>query len=148
MKRHAASQIIGYIFIMPLIQCLLLAIMSLPFWAQGQFGLLLFSILSIYLFEIVIEVILFHNAFHRIYIDDKGIANKFFQLYWDDMPAFRIIELNFGFLPTIFSVDILCMGDTSASNFIVLDPRKTIFLSLNKKTKEKLRALAGDNCPV
>ena len=148
MKRRAASQIIGYIFIMPLILCLLIAIMSLPFGAQGQFGSILFAILGCYLFEIVIGVMLFHNAFHRIYIDDKGIANKFFQLYWEDKPAFRIIEVKFGFLPTIFSVDILCMGDTSARDFIVLDPRKTIFLSLNEKTKEIIRTMAGDNCPL
>lgn len=148
MKKYAASQIISYIFIMPLILCLLLIIISFAFIGQGQFGVLLFCSFSIYLFFIVIELIFYHNAFLRIFIDDKGISNKYFRLYWDDAPTFRIIEVNFGILPKLFSVDILCIGDVSVNCFLELDPHKTIFLSLNKKTKEIIRAAAGSNCPL
>lgn len=148
MKKYVASEIIRYIFIAPLVLCLWLLISSLMFIGQGQFGFLCFCILFFYLFVITIELILYHNAFLRIFIDDKGIANKHFRLCWDDAPAFRIIKVNFGVLPKVYSVDILCIGDVVANSFPALDPHKTIFLSLNKKTKEIIRAVAGDNCPL
>ena len=148
MKKYAASGIIRYIFIAPLIPCLWVLIFSLMYIRQGQFGFLCFCVLFFYLFFITIELILFHNAFLRIFIDDKGIANKYFRLYWDDALAFRIIEVNFGVLPKKYSVDILCIGDVSAKSFPALDPRKTIFISLNKRTKEIIRAVAGDNFPL
>ena len=148
MKKYEASGIIRYIFIAPLIPCLWVLIFSLMYIRQGQFGFLCFCVLFFYLFFITIELILFHNAFLRIFIDDKGIANKYFRLYWDDALAFRIIEVNFGVLPKKYSVDILCIGDVSANSFPALDPRKTIFISLNKRTKEIIRAVAGDNFPL
>lgn len=148
MKKYAAPEIIRYIFITPLILCLCLIVPSFMFIGQGQYGLLCFGVLFYYLFTITIELILFHNAFLRIFIDDKGIANKHFRLYWDDAPAFRIIEVNFGVLPKIYSVDILCIGDVSTNSFPALDPRKTIFISLNKRTKEIIRTVAGDNFPL
>ena len=127
MKKYAASGIIRYIFIAPLIPCLWVLIFSLMYIRQGQFGFLCFCVLFFYLFFITIELILFHNAFLRI---------------------FRIIEVNFGVLPKKYSVDILCIGDVSANSFPALDPRKTIFISLNKRTKEIIRAVAGDNFPL
>lgn len=133
---------------MPLILCLWLIIISLAFIGEDQWGLLLFFSFFIYLFVIIIEIILYHNAFLRICVDDKGISNKYFRLCWNDAPAFRVIEVTFGFAPKFFSVNILCIGDISANCFFELDPHKTIFLSLNKKTKEKIRMMARDNFPL
>ncbi|UKI12676.1 MAG: hypothetical protein L6V84_08455 [Oscillospiraceae bacterium] len=151
MKKYAASGIIRYIFIAPLIPCLLVLIFSLMYIRQGQFGFLCFCVLFfLFVFFITIELILFHNAFLRIFLlMIKELQINIFRLYWDDALAFRIIEVNFwGFYPKKYSVDILCIGDVSANSFPALDPRKTIFISLNKRTKEIIRAVAGDKFPL
>lgn len=87
-----------------------------------------------------VPLLINRNAFSRVTVDENGIRNKYIGFTWAEMENYRIIDLKIGYggigLP-FMREEILCFGEIpSDRSFIGLDPRKAVFIILDKKTKE------------
>ncbi len=99
-----------------------------------------------------IPLLIYRNAFSRVTIDETGIRNKHIGFTWAEMEPYKIVEIKTAYggigLP-FMREDIICFGEIPASRFFpALDPKKAVFIILDKKTKEALASLSDDQFRV
>lgn len=147
MRRVSCPRLIIFIFVYPLILCLLLLGIGVQFLASNR-GAFLAFVSALYAFFVLVELLLYHNVFTIISINEAGISNKYICFSWSDALNNRIIDLKIGVLPVIFKASFLCVGDISGNSLLGLNPHNTVFLSLDKNTVDAIRSYAPKDFPV
>ena len=108
-------------------------------------GIILFFIISAWMAGL--PLLIWRNAFARVTVDETGIRNKHIAYTWEEMEQYRIIDLNIAYggigMPFVRG-DVLCFGEIPPDrSFTRLNPRKAVFIILDKKTKELLASFSN-----
>ena len=146
----SCREIARYMFVAPAVLCLLLCVVSIVF-TQNTSPIVIMSVtLLCYGFFVGMEFVFLRNAFCLITVDQNEISNKYFQIKWDDIAnyTFSITEVKIGVLPVKLRVHVACFGNAKVSSFPSINPRHTIFISLNEKNIRLIRHMAGEQSPI
>ena len=114
-------------------------------WPLFLFALILCAISG------VITYFLWRNAFCRVTIDETGIGNQYLHFTWDEMEAnYKIIEIKFHNRRMAYlKDDVICFGEIPQNrSFTRLDPRKAVFIAMDKQTKEAVATFSKNQFRV
>lgn len=146
----SCREIVRYVFVTPAVHCLLLGIVSMVFVQNTSPLVPILVILLFYCLGVIMELVFLHHALCLITVDRDGISNKYFRIKWGDMEkhGFNIVEVKIGVAPVKLRVHVACFGKADVSSFPSIDPRHTIFLSINEKNIHLIRLMAGEKSPL
>lgn len=144
MKRVACPQIICYIFIAPAIICIFLLFVALVACSESDVIFPYFFIAFFYPFFVIVCSLIHRNAFVQVELSENGLSNRFMQVSWKDIENYSIIDVNIGWYPKWVSVECLCVGNLTQRQFPLINPRNTIVIGIDRKTKDYIHRFAGD----
>lgn len=145
-KLKACPKLIAYSLIMPAAATSVGAVFILPIaYAGGTLIPVACFLTGFWLVSTTLLCILYRNAFRTIYVDETGISNRYLHIGWAEAAEHTVNEIKIGWAPVWVQEDIICFGSGQKHGIIAQNPRCTVSLVRNEKTKAILRQYAGDD---